>query len=211
MTSLNSSNEEIFLKSARQERFDSTTPETIVNPVTGDRMIILPPSDRSKGNYSKIRFDLPPGAKGSPLHYHTKMDETFTVLKGCLEMEVGQRNRRRLKPGESIEIKAGTHHSFCNSSNDWVSFTTKNVPAAGFEMFIRGLYGLAIDGKVNSAGMPTNLLKLAILLKLGDTFIVGVPPLLFNLLINSLVWVGQTFGVERSLWKYWHQNQNTIK
>lgn len=183
---------------------DPTHPETIVNPVTGDRMTILHPSHQSLGHYAKIQFDLPPGAKGSPLHYHTAMAETFTVLKGCLEMEVGQKgNRRSLQSGESIQVPAGMHHSFCNASEEWVTFTTENRPAAGFEQFIRGLYGLAIDGKVNAEGMPTNLLQLAMLLKLSDTIPVGMPPLLFHGLINSLVWVAQRFKVETSLLKYW--------
>jgi mannose-6-phosphate isomerase-like protein (cupin superfamily) len=180
-------------------------PELIVNPVTGDRMTILHTFQQNHGTYAKICFDLPPGAKGSPLHYHTTMDETFTVVKGCLEMEVGQKgNRRSLQPGESLVVPALMHHSFCNTSNDWVTFTTENRPAAGFERFIRGFYGLAIDGKVNSEGMPTNLLQLAILLKYADTVPVGVSPILFNSVINTLVWVAQVFKVERSLSKYWH-------
>lgn len=190
---------------------DSTNPEIIVNPVTGDRMTILHPSHHSQGSYSKIQFDLSPGAKGSPLHYHTKMEETFTVIKGCLAMEVGHKgNRRSLQVGESLIIPARMHHSFCNTSNDWVTFTTENRPAAGFERFLRGLYGLAIDGKVNPKGMPTNLLQLAILLQLSDTVPVGIPPLLFHLLINSLVWGAQIFSVETSLLKYWNENERGL-
>lgn len=184
---------------------ETTDMETIVNPITGDRMTFVQPSHQHQGQYAKIRFNLPPGAKGSPLHYHTKMDETFTVFSGCLEMEVGQKgNRRSLQAGESLQVPAGMHHSFCNSSSDWVTFTTENRPAGGFEQFLRGLYGLAIDGKVNAAGMPTNLFQLAVLLKLSDTVPVGVPLPVFNLLINTLVWVAPLFQVESSLLKYWH-------
>jgi len=191
------------------ETSHSPAAEIIVNPVTGDRMTILQPSHKSQGTYAQIRFDLPPGAKGSPLHFHTAMDETFTVLQGCLEMEVGQKgNRRWLKSGESVHVPVGTHHSFCNSSNEWVTFTTENRPSAGFERFIRGLYGLAIDGKVNSEGMPTHLLQFAILLKQADTIPVGIPPVLFGGLINTLVWVAQGFQIERSLRKYWHDEEN---
>ncbi len=185
-----------------------TKPEPIVNPVTGDRMTILHPSHQNHGAYAKICFDLPAGAKGSPLHYHTSMDETFTVLKGCLEMEVGRKGyRRSLQAGESLQVPALMHHSFCNTSNNWVTFTTENRPAAGFERFLRGLYGLAIDGKVNAEGMPTNLLQLAVLLKYSDTVPVGLSPILFNSVINTLVWVAQLLNVERSLLKYWHNNK----
>jgi mannose-6-phosphate isomerase-like protein (cupin superfamily) len=189
-----------------------TNPELIVNPVTGDRMTILHSSDRTQGNYAKIQFDLPPGAKGSPLHYHTEMEETFTVIKGCLAMEVGHKgNQRSLQVGESLTVPAGVHHSFCNPSDEWVTFTTENRPAAGFERFIRGLYGLAIDGKVNSDGMPTDLLQLAILLKLSDTIPVGIPRLPFKGLINALVWVAQVANVETSLLKYWHHTDRGLK
>ena len=157
-----------------------------------------------KSPYAKIQFDLPPGAKGSPLHYHTAMEETFTVLKGCLEMEVGRKGiRRTLRSGETVHVPAGMHHSFCNTSQDWVTFTTENRPAAGFERFMRGLYGLAIDGKVNADGMPTNFLQMAILLKLSDTVPVGIPYFLFSLVLNVLVWVAQILNVDRAVVKYW--------
>lgn len=179
-------------------------PETIVNPVTGDRMTILDASTDNLGKYVKIRFDLPPGAKGSPLHYHSQMSETFTVLEGCLSIELGETgNRRNMLSGESIVVPAGVHHSFCNASGDWVAFTTENTPAAGFEQFIRGLYGLAIDGKVNSEGMPKNPLHLAVLLKLSNTIIVGMPPVVFKLMVNTLVWFAQIFNTNSSLQKYW--------
>ncbi len=125
-------------------------------------------------------------------------------IKGYLEMELGQKgNQQIMLPNESAIVPAGMHHSFCNNSNDWVTFTTENSPADGFERFIRGLYGLAIDDKVNSKGMPTSLLQLAVLLKLSDTIPVGIPPIVFQLVINTLVWIAQVFNVNRSLGKYW--------
>ncbi|MBW4689917.1 MAG: cupin domain-containing protein [Komarekiella atlantica HA4396-MV6] len=170
-------------------------------------MTILQSSHESSGKYAKIRFDLPPGAKGSPLHYHTNMSETFTVLKGCLEMEVGCKgNKRTLQAGESIHVPALTHHSFCNTSNDWVAFTSENQPAGQFEQFIRGMFGLAIDGKVNHEGMPTNLLYFALLLKKADTILVGPPLIVQKLLVNTLVWIAHQLGAEQPLLKYWNNS-----
>jgi quercetin dioxygenase-like cupin family protein len=181
-------------------------PEVIVNPVTGDRMTILYSSLDHDGSYTKIRFDLPLGGEGSPLHYHPGMSETFTVLKGCLDMEVGAKGDRRiLQAGEQVHVPAGTHHSFRNSSNDWVTFITENRPASGFEQFIRGMFGLAIDGRVNAKGMPSNLFHLALLLKKADIVLVGVPPMLQALLFGALIRVGNWIGVERSLSKYWNR------
>ncbi|MCC5640074.1 cupin domain-containing protein [Nostoc sp. CHAB 5844] len=177
-------------------------PEVIVNPVTGDRMTILESSEA----YAKIRFDLAPKAKGSPLHYHTQMSETFTVINGCLKMEVGQKgNWRTLYAGESLHVPAGVHHSFHNPSDDWVAYISENSPAAGFEQFIRAMFGLAIDGKVNHEGMPTNLLQFALLLKKADIVLVEMPRLLQTVLVGTLVRIADLTKVERSLVKYWHR------
>lgn len=190
------------LRIVKSIRFSSmNSSEVIINPVTGDRMTVL----ESRPDYAKIRFDLPPGAKGSPLHLHPTMAETFTVLEGCLDMEVNrQESRRFLRAGETVHIPAGTPHSFCNSSKEWVSFTTENHPGVGFERFIRGLYGLAIDGRVNSEGMPNNLFHLAVLLKHSDTLPVGIPSFLFHSLSGLLVGIARLFRMDRSLAKYWH-------
>ncbi len=50
----------------------------INNLATGDRLTILRSAGETGGASSLIRFDLPPGAKGSPLHYHTRIAERFT-------------------------------------------------------------------------------------------------------------------------------------
>lgn len=197
------------MKSTTQQTQSSThifatqPPELIVNPVTGDRMTILQSAQTSNGAYAKFQFELPPGAKGSPFHYHTRMSETFTVLEGCLEMEVGQKgNYRTLQAGESLQVPPGSPHGFRNASNEWVTFTSENLPATGFEQFIRGMFGLAIDGKVNVEGMPTNLLQLALLIQKADLVLVGPPAIVQTLLISGLVKLGRLLRVERSLIKY---------
>lgn len=78
---------------------ETTKMETIVNPVTGDLMTFVQPSYQHQGQYAKIRFDLPPGAKESPLHYHTKMDETFTVKRSGAKRQPPQTASRREPTG----------------------------------------------------------------------------------------------------------------
>ncbi|MUG92035.1 cupin domain-containing protein [Scytonema sp. UIC 10036] len=184
-------------------------PETIVNPVTGDRMTVLHSNPTGEGEYFKVRFDLPPGAKGSPLHYHTKMGETFTVLQGCLEMEVGGRGKRlTLQAGESVYVPPGMQHSFRNASEQWVTYTSENTPAGQFEQFIRGLFGLAIDGKTNREGMPTNPLHLALLLRKADTVLVGPSHLVQKLLIDTLIQVAGWLGSEQAIARYWNKSSD---
>lgn len=65
--------------------------EAIKNPVTGDSMVVLQSTQESGGNSFTAKFTLPPGSHGTPLHYHNNLLETFEVLSGALEMELGEK------------------------------------------------------------------------------------------------------------------------
>lgn len=178
--------------------------EEIINPVTGDRMTILTSTSDSHGKSFKAQFSLPPGSHGSPLHYHENITETFEVLSGSLEMELGAKgNIQVLQPGKIVYVPAGMQHSFRNTSKDWVTFTSEALPPRKFEQFICSMYGLAIDGKVNAQGMPLNPLHLALLIEKADLVLVGQPVFVQKLLIGSLSRIARILGVERSLVKYW--------
>ncbi|MBH8551209.1 cupin domain-containing protein [Nostocaceae cyanobacterium CENA357] len=181
----------------------SFTTEQIENPVTGDRMTILCSTHDSNGEYVKFQFELPPGSQGSPLHYHDTITETFEVLSGSLEMQFGESgNIKVLRPGEILQVPPGLQHSFRNASEDWVTFISVVRPAGDFEHFLRSLYGLAINGKVNKEGAPTNLLQFALLIEKADTIVVGLPVFLQKLMIKVLATVARLLRVEKSLAKY---------
>ncbi len=181
----------------------SLNPEQIQNPVTGDRMTILCSTHDTNGEYVKFQFELPPGSQGSPLHYHDTITETFEVLSGSLEMEFGESgNIKFLQPGEILQVPPGLQHSFRNASNDWVTFISVVRPAGDFEHFLRSLYGLAINGRVNHEGTPTNLLQFALLIEKADTIVVGLPVFLQKLMIKVLATVARLLRVEQSLAKY---------
>lgn len=174
---------------------------TMRNPVTGDRMTPL----CQQAGYLKNQFQLPPGSQGSPLHYHTRMWERFTVLEGELQMQVGSLpSLQSLKAGESLMIPPRLHHSFCNVSEDWVTFQSENYPAGEFHRFLQGLYGLAQEGKVNAEGTPTNPFYLGILLSYADTTLVGTPRWLQQSLIGVLASLGRLAGLEADLLAYWN-------
>ncbi|MCC5620937.1 cupin domain-containing protein [Nostoc sp. CHAB 5715] len=171
--------------------------------MTGDRMTILRSTHDTNGEYVKFYFELPPGSQGSPLHYHDTKTEIFEVLSGSLEMEVGQKgNIKVLRAGEVLQVPAGVHHSFRNASDNWVTFTSEVRAAGEFEHFLRSMFGLAIDKKVNKEGMPTNILQFALLIKKADTIIVGPPVFVQKLMIGVLAGIARFLRVEQSLVKY---------
>ncbi len=102
-------------------------------------------------------------------------------------------------------VPPGTPHSFRNTSDEWVTFVSEVRPAGEFEQFIRAMYGLAIDAKVNKEGMPTNPLQLALVIQKADLVFVGLPLFVQKLIIGTLAQIAHLLGVERSLVKYWKQ------
>ncbi|MBG1239904.1 cupin domain-containing protein [Nostoc sp. NZL] len=137
------------------------------------------------------------------MHYHDTKTEIFEVLSGSLEMEVGEKgNLKVLQPGEVLQIPANVYHSFRNASDNWVIFTSEVRAAGEFEHFLRSLFGLAIDGKVNKEGTPTNLLQFALLIKKADTIIVGPPVFVQKLMIGVLTGIARFLRVDQSLVKY---------
>src|SRR5207248_5971641 len=67
-----------------------------------------------------------------------------------------------LQSGESVHVPLRTHHRFWNRSDQPTIFTGEIRPAQHFEQAMRASFGLAQEGKVNKAGVPTNLWQLAL-------------------------------------------------
>jgi mannose-6-phosphate isomerase-like protein (cupin superfamily) len=177
----------------------------IENPVTGDSMVVLQSTQESGGNSFTAKFTLPPGSHGTPLHYHNNLLETFEVLSGALEMELGEKgNIKVLLPGEVVYVPAGMYHSFRNPSENEVVFVSSVHPAGEFEHFIRAMYGLAIDGKVSPSGMPKNLLHFALIIQKADLVLAGLPVFVQKVIVGSLASLARLLGMEHSLSKYWN-------
>ena len=178
---------------------DAVWPQ-IENPATGERMVFLRTARATGGASVEIQFDLPPGAAGSPLHYHRRLHETFEVSSGTLEMIVGDgATWRAVRAGELVVVPPRTPHAFRNVSADWVTFTSVVTPSGQFERFLRAWYGLAQAGLVEPSGMPRNLFYVALGLDYADFVFPGVPDLLQRVLLRSLTGVARLIGAERRL------------
>jgi len=172
----------------------------IENPVTRERMVFLRTARATGGASVEVQFDLPPGAAGSPLHYHRRLHETFEVSCGSLEMIIGRGATWQLvRAGELVVVPPRTPHAFRNSSTDWVTFTSVVTPAAQFERFLRAWYGLAQAGLVAPSGMPRNLFYVALGLDYADFAFPGAPDFLQRALLGALAGIARLSGAERRL------------
>lgn len=122
---------------AGQGKTLSIVGETISLKVTGE----------DTGGAFCLFEDLTPPYGGTPPHVHHREDETFFVLDGKYEFNVGGR-AIEAKPGDSIFCPRDVPHYFRNIG-DFAARTLTIVSPAGFEKFFeRADELLRRDGEV---------------------------------------------------------------
>jgi quercetin dioxygenase-like cupin family protein len=135
--------------------------DTIVNPVTGERLVFELTSNDTNGAYTLFDTFVEPGGTVAAAHVHPYQTEIFTVLEGRLGVKRG-REKLELGPGEVALIDPGLAHKFWNAGEETLRFRAEVRPALQFESLIETMFGLAADGKTNQKGMPGPL-RLAVI------------------------------------------------
>ena len=149
---------------------------TIENPLTGERVTFLTTAEETNGEYVRIRNETSAGARGVVLHYHLSYTEAFEVLEGTLDVCVGTpENHLVLAEGESAFVPLNTAHRFWNSGTEPVVFEVEIRPARNFEKALRAQFGLVGAGKTNEKAIPKNILELALIYELSESYVAGVP------------------------------------
>lgn len=174
-----------------------TSPDAIINPVTGDSLKVLRSSRSSAHESVLFELTLPAGSGGSPLHFHTRIRERFEVLDGRLSMIAGDPKQPRvLGSGEVLEVDPGTRHRFWNPHDRPVTFLCEVSPSRDFETFMLALYQLAREGMAGPSGMPRSPLLAAVLIHLADFHVPGVPVFAQRWLLRMMGSIARRRGAE---------------
>jgi mannose-6-phosphate isomerase-like protein (cupin superfamily) len=148
---------------------------TIVNPVTGERLVFHKTSAETNGEAVVVECVLQPHAAVAAAHVHPHQEERFEVLRGSVGFKVG-RKKLVAGPGQRLTVPQGTAHRFWNAGEEEASFVCEIRPALQFEQLIETMFSLAADGKTNRKGMP-NPLRLAVIANAHfDTVRLPFPP-----------------------------------
>jgi hypothetical protein len=100
-------------------------------------------------------------AEREPKHIHPRQASGAEVRSGALVFEVDG-EERRVGPGESISIPAGTPHRFWNQGEEDAHSIQFFEPALEIAAFFETFFALAQQGKLDDKGMPAPL-QLALL------------------------------------------------
>jgi quercetin dioxygenase-like cupin family protein len=174
-------------------------PRRIENPVTGDRVEFLTSPLSGEAGPLVFRTTLAPYAKGSPLHRHRGIAETFTVESGPFTFLDPSGKALEMEAGDKVEVAAGVAHGFRNETRHPVVFLTSATPGVGFEKFLRVMFGLAEEGRTDRNGMPRDPRALALALVYAELVLAGGPEAFQATLIKALAALGRSAGIERDL------------
>jgi mannose-6-phosphate isomerase-like protein (cupin superfamily) len=150
--------------------------EVIENPVTGQHLTFLVCGADSDGQLFRAEGAFPPGGFAGVEHIHPNQDEHFEVLSGQAAFTV-KGAERVLGAGETIEVPAGTSHTFRNAGDDEMRVVFEFRPAPDSTARFYELYfGFAQEGRVNAKAMP-GMLDIALIWPLvSDHAVLATPP-----------------------------------
>jgi mannose-6-phosphate isomerase-like protein (cupin superfamily) len=159
--------------------------QTIVNSVTGERIVFRKTSRETNGAAVVIETFVQPNGFVAAAHVHPQQEERFEVLSGSVGFKIG-REKLVAGRGQRLTVPAGTPHKFWNAGDDVAHFVCEVRPALQFESLLETMFALAEDGKTNRKGMP-NPLRLAVIANAHfDTVRLPFPPALVQRIALAL-------------------------
>jgi quercetin dioxygenase-like cupin family protein len=149
--------------------------ETLHNPVTGERAIVLEAPAQNAERRLVVEVLLDPGAAVAGEHLHPAIDESFEVLEGQLGYRLDG-VEGTAGAGDRLEIPAGSWHDWWHVGAGETICRVTITPGDRFEQMIRTLWGLAGDGHTNAKGMPGLLQIVAISAEFSNVIVFRRPP-----------------------------------
>lgn len=166
----------------------------IVNPVSGERVIIRVSGAQTSGKLLVFDLFLPPGAHVPARHVHPSQEERFTVIAGQMRFRVGRFGRRviQARPGETIRVPPGTPHWFGNSSAAMSHARVEVRPALRMEELFELTEALGRTSPGGGTRRPrlTDLARIALEFQ-REVAVPDVPSSLVKVLLAPLAWLAR--------------------
>lgn len=130
--------------------------QTIVNPVSGERITFRQTSADTGGEYLEIDVELTPDGAVPGMHVHPHQEERFEILSGSVRFRKGLK-RIDARAGDVVVVEPGKAHKFKNRGEQGAAMRVRVTPALEMERLFEAAVGLAEDGRVTKKGMPRPL------------------------------------------------------
>jgi quercetin dioxygenase-like cupin family protein len=145
-----------------------------------ERLVVRIGTAESHGQELVADVYIPGDAIGVPPHIHPQLEESFTVIRGKLEVLSPDGKWKIFGPGERARIPPKTAHGFRPLGED-VRILAEIRPGARFEEMWRQFMGLAQDGKLGVRGDHLPLLQAMMMIReFPDVMALAGPPILLQ-------------------------------
>jgi mannose-6-phosphate isomerase-like protein (cupin superfamily) len=128
----------------------------IENPLSGERITILPPDPRADGSVLDWQLVLAPGGQVPSSHAHPRQEESFTVLEGRMRFRI--RGRRVMAgPGDTVRVPPGTVHHFANAGRQPARVAVRTRPALSMQELLETAAAMATEQHAAARRLPRPL------------------------------------------------------
>jgi mannose-6-phosphate isomerase-like protein (cupin superfamily) len=173
----------------------ATPGQTLVNPITGERIVFRETAYETSGRKLVIDHFLPPHTDTFAEHVQLNQEERFEILSGTATYRLnGVRASARL--GEVIVVPDGTpHQNPWNDGDQEMVFRHETRPDCGSEVFFESLFSLAEAGRTNHKGevSPLQILVIGAGLE-SQTYATSIPIAIQRVMIPLLGAIGRWLG-----------------
>jgi quercetin dioxygenase-like cupin family protein len=163
----------------------------IVNPVSGERIVIRTSGADTGGRLLVLDLYLPPGSHVPARHAHPVQAEQFTVLAGRMRFVLG-RQPVLAAPGDTVLVPPGTPHWFGNAGSDTAHARVEVRPALRTEELLKASAAMAVTGSFLVTHLP-RLSDLALFLHelQRELAVPHLPASVARTLIAPLAWIAR--------------------
>lgn len=168
----------------------------IVNPTSGERIVIRVSGTQTGGRLLSFDLFLPPGAHVPARHAHPIQEEQFTVIAGQMRFRLGRLRRSILaNPGDVVRVPPGTAHWFGNAGAGSAHARVEARPALRMEEMLESAAAMGKPRYFPGARIP-RLPDLALFLRefQREVAVPDVPASLVRAFLAPFAWLGRRQG-----------------
>ena len=160
----------------------------IVNPISGERIVIRQSGAETNGQLLAFDLFLPPGGHVPASHTHPAQEERFTIVAGAMRFRM--RGKTILaRPGETVVVPRGTPHWFGAAGAAAAQAYVEVRPALRMEEVFAASAAMGRRGQMFGLRLPRLTQLARFLLDFQrEVAVPNLPPLLVRALLTPLAW-----------------------
>ena len=170
---------------------DTRPDRVIVNPVSGERIVVRQSGRDTEGRLFAFDLFLPAGGHVPAGHAHPVQQEQFTLIEGRMRFRLGRRTILA-GPGDTVAVPPRTSHWFGNAGQSVAHARVEVRPALRMEEFFEATEEIGRAGHIPGTRLPRLSDLARVMLEYRQEVAAPyVPALVIRALLAPFAWFGR--------------------